>query len=67
METMEKFHTQASIPESYEYCLRRGRSSDLLPFCRLPVRWLADSGLWNGIGYGAYSCGTVTELRRIPF
>jgi len=45
-----------------------GRSSDLLPFAR-PSRLLA-SGQWpieRTMVIGAYSCGTVTDLHRIPF
>jgi len=37
------------------------------PFAR-PSR-PGDAGQWlrMGNGYGAYSCGTVTDLHRIPF
>jgi len=37
METIEKFHTQASIPESYEYCNAEAGLLTYSPFAGLPA------------------------------
>jgi len=62
-----EFLIQASIPESCEYYLCSGRSSDLLPFRPAFPFAGSEQWLWMNDGYGAYSCGTVPELHRVPF
>jgi hypothetical protein len=64
---MESFTLKLQSPKAMNTIYAEAGLLTYSPFADLPVRWLADSGLWNGIGYGAYSCGTVTELHHIPF
>jgi hypothetical protein len=60
---------QASIPESYDFLMHQGRSSDLLLLLHLPIRQLANSGLqFSKRKLTEFTAsGNVQDLHLIPF
>jgi len=45
----------------------KGRSSDLLPFDRLPNCWITESGIIGHWLMELTAAGTVSKSHRIPF
>jgi hypothetical protein len=67
METKASFTFKLQSPKAMNTVYAEAGLLTYSPFARPSRRVLSGQWLRMGNGFGAYSCGTVTELHRIPF